>query len=190
MFEPSDLHYADLVAAARGFDQVIVWEGLPGPTEPKTRAWEIATQKIFWVGAQCFYDQPLPFIPAQAAEVSAAVLATKSDFEPWGGPSLCCTFHADYAVEWRRQGRTLARALFCFTCQEGLFQVGDRLEYVDLSPKGFRTFRILLGSHHHKRPPIAYLDRPTMPPLEAPEEDRPAPPQPVMPRPSPVGAGF
>jgi len=149
--KPPTLYYDDVVKVAAGFDEVIVWEGLPGPFE-KARKLELAKPTHFEIGDQSFYNLPLPFRPTEQAAVSRAILETKSNFKAWSGFKFCGGFHADYAIEWRKGGKTLAQALVCFTCHEGQFRVGKDEEQVDLSDSGFTALHALLWPHHSGRP--------------------------------------
>jgi hypothetical protein len=146
------LHYADVVQAAARFDQVILWEGLPSPFEKDLLARELARKKTFLIGDQHFYSLPIPLTDEEWTTLSDAVLKHRENFAPWSGMKQCGGFHADYAVEWRYQGTTMAQALFCFSCDEVQFRVGDRVEQADLSPGGITRFRALLLSHDQQRP--------------------------------------
>ena len=190
--DPGDLRYADLVKAAATFDEVIVWEGLPHPLfEHEVHEKARAGQKTFRIGDQDFYAASLPFKDEEKTALSDAVLKHIENFNPWSGLKFCGGFHADYAIEWRYEGVTVAQALFCFSCGEAQFRVGERVEQVDQSEGGVKRFHALLSSHHQLRPasqtteaskPVATIERPA-----APKVDNAAPPiaPPAIPAPSP-----
>jgi len=151
-FSLGKLHYADVVQAAAKFDEVVLWEGLPSPFEKDLLARELARKKTFLIGDQHFYSLPIPLTDEERATLSEAVLKHRENFAPWSGAKLCGGFHADYAIEWRYQGTTLAQALFCFSCDEVQFRVGDRVEQADQSPGGITQFSALLRSRDQQRP--------------------------------------
>ena len=149
-----NLHYADVVQAAAKLDEVILWEGLPSSVfEKELLAKELATKKTFYIGDEHFYSQPIALNDKEQITLSDAVLKHRENFTWWSGYKFCGGFHADYALEWRYKGATLAQALFCFSCDEAQFRVGNRVEQVDQSDQGVKRFRTLLLSHKQQRPP-------------------------------------
>lgn len=151
--DANNLHYADLVQAAAKFDEMRVWKGLPHPlAEADSLAKELAAKKTIRIGDQYFYAVALPLKDEEKAALSEAVLKHVENFKLWSGFKFCGGFHADYAVEWRYKGAVLAQALFCFSCEEAQFRVGDRTEQVDQSEDGLKYFRALLLPHRQQRP--------------------------------------
>ncbi len=148
----ADLHYADLVEATRHADFVVVWEGLPRDSGGATTLPNSGEKTPLAIGDQLFHVRPVPLTGEEAAAVSDAILKQKDNFKPWSGVKFCGGFHANYAIEWRAHGVTLAYVLLCFTCQEARFIVGDRVELVDQSKEGVRTFHALLLSRHAAQP--------------------------------------
>jgi hypothetical protein len=147
---PGDLRYADLIKATRKYDTVFVWEGTPRQKASKSVTPDSDTEKTFKIGDQNFYSLPLGLTDQETVAVSDAVLKHIENFNPWTGPKFCGGFHANYAIEWREKGVTVAQALLCFTCGEARFLVGNRMEVVDQSDEGSVRFRALLWSHHHE----------------------------------------
>lgn len=181
------LHYADLIAAVAKYDELIVWEGLPSDFEHDSRVHESVTKQNFPIGDQLFYTRPLPFITGDKKFLSRAVLETKGNFRAWSGLKFCGGFHADYALEWRYKGQTLAQALICFSCHEVQFRVGSRAEQVDFSENGYKIFHSLLASHRQERPPFGLRSTPLKPPApkpQAPDLKFPSPPPIDVPRPT------
>lgn len=147
-----NLYYADVVRAATKYDEVIVWEGLPRDFEPSSHSEKLGVD-FFRIGDQVFYTQPLTFKDEEKTAVSDAILKHIENFKLWSGVKLCGGFHADFALEWRYKGATLAQALLCFSCHEARFVVGDRVELVDQSDEGFKNFRALLLPHRRPQTP-------------------------------------
>ncbi len=156
------LHYADVVQAASGADEVRVFEGMPraapkvarGADAPKpspTPPGEINfVDKIsLEIGGYAFYALPVTLTAAELGEIGDAVMKTKSNFNPWSGVKFCGGFHPDFVIEWRAHGAILAQALLCFSCGEAIFRVGDRKELVDQSPAGAKYFKAFLLPHRH-----------------------------------------
>ncbi len=165
--EANNLHYADVVRATAGFDELILWEGLPHPvSETDAFSRELATRKTFRIGDQNFYAVALPLKDEEKTAISSAVLNHIENFKLWSGYKFCGGFHADYAVEWRAKGATLAQALVCFSCAEAEFRVGDRVEEVDQSDVGVKQFRTLLLPHRQQRPAFRHGDASTSSPAE------------------------
>lgn len=145
--DTGNLLYREVVAAAIGYDEIIVWEGLP--SEKAQLAQELTTKKTFLIGNQPFYSQRLDFKDADKAALHDAILGHRENFKKWSGPKPGGDFHADYAVEWRSKGAIITQALFCFSCSEVEFRVGLKTERVDLANTAVRD---LLASHHAQRP--------------------------------------
>ena len=148
----TDLHYADLVEATRQADVVIVWEGLPRDNAGVTTLPNSTERSPLQISDQLFHVRPVPLTDEEAAAVGDAVVKKKDNFKPWSGVKFCGGFHANYAIEWRAHGVTVAQVLLCFTCHEARFIVGERVELVDQSSEGFQAFRTLLMSHQAAQP--------------------------------------
>lgn len=146
--DPGKLRYHDLVEAVKRADDVIVWEGLPRQVvESDSFAKDKAARPDKQIDDQFFYPLPLPFSDGERRAASDAIVGTKSNFKGWSGFKFCGGFHADYAVEWRKQGVILAQALICFGCGEGRFLVKDQHEQVDLSESGRKNLMAVLHLH-------------------------------------------
>lgn len=168
------------------FDEVILWEGLPAWHEGKLRESELATKRTFKIDTQDFYLAPLPLSAAEAAMFSEAVLKHPEYFSPWGGPKFCGGFHADYALEWRNHGTTVAQVSFCFSCGEAEIRVGEKYGRVDQTKVGAAWLRPRFLLHRQERP----VHKGTAPKSLMPKFDpveRPPPPRPPLPDiPSPL----
>jgi hypothetical protein len=146
-----ELRYADFIDAMRKSDLVVVWEGLPRDPDGAAAAAKSPDDKSFQIGDQSFYSHPVPLTGQETAAVTEAI-GRRDSFKPWSAFKYCYGFHADYAIEWRSRGVTLAEALLCFGCGEARFYVGDLTELVDQSDDGAKQFHALLRSHHHAQP--------------------------------------
>jgi hypothetical protein len=149
----------------KNFDKLIVYEGLPHPTsESGARAVEKANKKYFSVGNELFYENPLSVSEEDKVALDR-MMRTPSFFRSRivGDMSLCGEFHADYAIEWRKNDTRLAIALLCFGCRELRLISPDGATIADPTKEGFEALQKVLKKYRQERP-VFIPEGPLLPP--------------------------
>jgi len=143
--------------AVRTADRMDVLEGLPHPWQKEMREAEIAKQPTIVIAGEHFYPELLDLAAEQREAVGTRVLARETFVIPRAGerPSvkLCGGFHADFGLQWRREGRPVAWLLICFGCGE-IKAVHPNGTWIasDQTGPGERFFRETIGPLRKSRP--------------------------------------
>lgn len=144
----------DFASLLRDTDELIVYEGLPHPSnEPDSFLEEARTKQTFTQSDQYFYEKPLACTPEDKTILNQ-IFRTVQVCEPYRGQKLCGGFHADYLFEWRKEHVVLVKVLLCLGCDETLVIVGDKEQQTELSKEAIELFRPLLKKYPRQRPPF------------------------------------
>ena len=144
-------HFGTLLAGA---DSITVYEGLPHPvSEREAFNEQKKAQKIWSISKEFFYEKPLPINNEDLKSLDVA-FHTMPLCAPFRGPKLCGGFHADYAVEWKKEGQHLVSALICFGCHELLIVTPTGSQSTEMSKVGFDVLQPLLRKYRAQRPPF------------------------------------
>ena len=122
------------VGSVQHADRLEVRPGIPRGEAPP--------EGVVRLHGEPFQDRFFDLSEDQRREL-AVILADESTFEAHADGKKCGGFHADYAVQWKSEGRPY-QVLLCFGCHEAL-SLGDGAERLnDLSDRGYeRLARVL-----------------------------------------------
>lgn len=137
--------------------EVALFEGLPHPYfEEKLRVIELSTHESLDIQGEKFYPEKRAFTRDDAEKVFK-LLNTKSTYEPtmWG--KLCGGFHADYAIQWKRDDG-VTTVLLCLGCGE-IRITGPKIKLVsDIALNQVPRLREILFRYRKYRPTTKYLN--------------------------------
>jgi hypothetical protein len=144
IFAPPPLpNFTKLLAAA---NTMIVWQGLPSRSGNWNRYAEAKQTPHHLIAGELFYLKPVTVSAKHHADLNRLVRANDV-FKPYGGYKFCGGFHADYAIEWKRDDERLAVVLICLTCHETLIVLPKEQVQTDLTNEGYNALRDLLRTY-------------------------------------------
>lgn len=138
-------------ASAARAETWFVWEGLPHPVgEKDLHASEKSRKPTAELHGDAFYSRAA-LIRSEDRSVFADLLSRAETYAVYGGSKLCGGFHADYALEWRANGRVY-RALVCFGCHEIKLASDDVTLLCDLPGPAHEVLAAILKPYRRERP--------------------------------------
>lgn len=146
-----DRRLAAMLMPLEKAEKVVVYEGLPHPFyEPELLAEEQQSKEVHKLHGNSFYKEPLKLALDDRKQLQA-LLSRPDVYEPWEGEKKCGGFHADYCVEWYRDGQ-FVRALICFGCGEILLAAPNDEQRYDIKYRTFGPAGDILLRYRQQRP--------------------------------------
>lgn len=128
----------------------VVYEGLPHQVwEKELLRSELASKKTRKLYGYDFYEAPIRLDEPRARKL-LATLAEPKLFQPYEGKF--CSFHPDWAVQWKDSSGTYA-LLLCFGCHEAAFFRKDEKLVADLTEGGYQKLAKTMSAFRTARPP-------------------------------------
>ncbi|MCC6415347.1 MAG: hypothetical protein IT582_05525 [Opitutaceae bacterium] len=178
--KPTEVDLLWFYEALNNADQLEILEGLPHHYwEPVEREIEISKHPTTTIAKQVFYSQRLPADKEFKAKLTTGFLCQNLFIPHKPGDLIafkqCGGFHADYGLQWLKEGELVAAALICFGCGE-IQIVGGKMDILaDMTEEGGDFFARALKPLHALRPPFLHQHRlqelkPHVPKIEPPEK--------------------
>lgn len=89
-------------------------------------------------------------ISTETAEELSKWFADPDSFRNWRGEKKCGGFHPDYAIEWKKGGKSVV-VLLCLGCHEIIAHKGRSSVRLDVNPKAYDHVESLLAPDRAKR---------------------------------------
>lgn len=126
------------VIPAQSIPLSLLLRGLPHPfTDEKEYVRELWNSPNVSVHGYRFYKEPVAVSP-EFREVLTAILPNAAAFTPYTGPKLCNGYHADFAAQFQKSGRT-HWVLVCFGCGEVLMYSDRDALICELRPSAYKA---------------------------------------------------
>lgn len=145
------------LATVRAANEVLVYEGLPSPSDPRYAA-EAKRSDVLWIEGYPFYSRLVSVSAAEKARLIALTLRPEEhrpllpfpDSPQAAGTvrvgKFCGGFHPDFALVWVRE-EVRTKTLICFGCREWQsFTARGRL-YSDLTPRAYTALTSILSKY-------------------------------------------